>query len=229
MKRLRLILLNALLAAAPFAAAGDTPLVDDTARLNYSVGYQIGSDFKYQEIEIRPEAVIQGIRDALSDSDAKLSPGEMKRLMAELGKELAERKQKVRAKMLEERLHESRQFHEKNKQKTGVVTTESGLQYRVIESGRGEHPKVNDKVLVHYRGKLLDGTEFDSSYRHGKPANLQVDKLIKGWSEALQLMKRGDRWQIYLPPDIAYGETGSPPAIPPNSSLIFDVYLLAIE
>ena len=229
MKKLRLILLNALLTAAPFATAGDTPLVDDTAKLNYSVGYQIGSDFKYQEIEIRPEAVIQGIRDALSDSEAKLSPAEMNNLMAELGKELAERKRKVRAKLLEERLQESRQFHEKNKQKSGVVTTESGLQYRVIESGRGEHPKANDKVLVHYRGKLLDGTEFDSSYRHGKPASLQVDKLIKGWSEALQLMKRGDRWQIYLPPDIAYGETGSPPAIPPNSSLIFDVYLLAIE
>ncbi|MEW8508067.1 MAG: FKBP-type peptidyl-prolyl cis-trans isomerase [Candidatus Thiodiazotropha sp.] len=215
----------------PFTAAGEeTPsLHDDTAKINYSVGYQIGSDFKFQDIDVRPEAVIQGIRDALNENQSQMSAAEMKEMMALLGKRLAEKKREIRKARIAELQQQSEAFHEENKNKPGIVTTGSGLQYKVIEEGRGRHPSVSDKVLVHYRGKLIDGTLFDSSFNRGKPASFRVDRVIKGWTEALKLMKQGDRWQLFIPPELAYGAKGMSPNIPPFSSLIFDVELISIQ
>lgn len=206
-----------------------TALPDDAAKINYSVGYQVGSDFRYQAIEIRPEMIIQGLRDALNDGEALLTPAEMKQVSAEMGKRLAEQKRKQREAMKQELIGKSKTFHEQNKEQRDIVTTESGLQYRIIEPGRGEPPKATDSVVVHYVGKLVDGTEFDSSYKRGKPASFKVNGVIKGWSEALQLMKQGARWQLFIPYDLAYGERGAPPAIPPYSSLIFDVNLISFN
>lgn len=211
------------------AADEPAPLVDDTAKINYSVGYQIGSDFRYQEMEIRPSVVIQGIRDALAGDEALMTSAEMRKTMSDLGKRLADEKRQKKEALLQQRLQKSRQFHADNAKKSGVTTRDSGLQYRVLESGRGNSPQGQDKVLVHYTGKLLDGSQFDSSHSRGEPASFQVDQVIKGWTEALQLMKQGDRWQLYIPPELAYGETGAGQNIPPNSTLIFDVELISIE
>lgn len=201
---------------------------DDNARLNYSVGYQIGSDFKQQEFELRPNAVLKGIEDAMSGSDSLMSRQEMQKTMADMGRQVADLKKKKRRQIALYQ-DENRNFLLQNTKKTGITTTDSGLQYRVIEQGQGETPGKDDRVLVHYRGKLIDGTEFDSSHKRNKPASFKVNQVIKGWTEALQLMPRGSHWQLFIPPELAYGEKGAGRSIPPNSTLIFDVELIAIQ
>jgi FKBP-type peptidyl-prolyl cis-trans isomerase FklB len=205
-------------------------LKDEAARLNYSVGYQIGSDFKYQELEVREEAVLRGIEDALSGSEALMSKQEMRQTMADVGKHVAELKKKKRQNIIEY-TEKNRQFLVENAKKPGVITTASGLQYRVKEDGRGvgKPPGLTDRVLVHYRGKLIDGTGFDNSRQRGKPDYFQVDKVIKGWREALQLMRQGDHWTIFVPAELGYGEAGAGSSIPPNSTLIFDIELISIK
>ena len=206
-------------------------LKDETARLNYSVGYQIGSDFKYQELEVREEAVLRGIEDAMSGSDALMSKQEMRQTMADVGKQVAELKRKKKQQQITSYSEKNRQFLLENAKKPGVITTASGLQYRVKEKGRGkgEHPGLNSKVLIHYRGKLIDGTGFANTRQRGTPDYFQVDKVIKGWTEALQLMRQGDHWVIVVPAELAYGESGSGTSIPPNSTLIFDIELISVK
>jgi FKBP-type peptidyl-prolyl cis-trans isomerase FklB len=228
-KTLAVSLFTTVLITNVYAAEESVALKDQTARINYSVGYQIGSDFQYQEIEIRPEAVIKGIQDALSDSEPLMTTQEMRKTMGDLGKHVAELKKKKRAESLQLHIEKNRQFLEENGTRVGITTTASGLQYRVLEQGGGKHPQLSDKVLVHYRGKLIDGTEFDSSHSRNKPASFQVDQVIKGWTEALQLMQRGDHWQLFIPSELAYGEDGAGAKIPPNSTLIFDVELISIQ
>ncbi len=205
-------------------------LKDETARLNYSVGYQIGSDFKYQQLEVREAAVLRGIEDAMSGSDALMSKQEMRQTMADVGKQVAQLKNRKRQDILDY-TEKNRQFLLENAKKPGVITTASGLQYRVKEDGRGKgpHPGLNSKVLVHYSGKLIDGTGFDNSRLRGTPDYFQVDKVIKGWTEVLQLMRQGDHWQVVVPAELAYGETGSGSTIPPNSTLIFDIELISFR
>lgn len=207
-------------------------LKDDTAKLNYSVGYQIGSDFKYQEMEVRAEAILKGIEDAISGSNALMSKAEMRQTMADVGKQVADLKKKKRQQFIDDYAEKNRQFLVENSKKKGIITTDSGLQYRVLEvggGGGGKQPKADSKVLVHYSGRLLDGTEFDSSRKRGKPASFQVNQVIKGWTEALQLMRRGDHWLIYIPSELGYGVKGAGTDIPPNSTLIFDVEILAVQ
>ena len=207
-------------------------LKDQTEKLNYSVGYQIGSDFKYQEMEVRAEAILRGIKDAISGSNALMSRAEMRQTMADVGKKVAELKKKKKQQLMDAYAEKNRQFLDKNGKKARVVTTGSGLQYRVLEEGGGgggKHPKADNKVLVHYSGRLIDGTQFDSSRKRGKPASFQVNQVIKGWTEALQLMSRGDRWQIFIPSELGYGVKGAGTDIPPNSTLIFDVEILSIQ
>ena len=228
MKYISIILFTGSVLSIATAADEATTIVDDTAKINYSVGYQIGSDFQRQDIQIRSDVIIQGIRDALVGDESLMTATEMRATMAALGVKIAEQKRQNKQALLRQRLEQSQRFHADNAKTTGVITTDSGLQYRIVEQGRGQSPKKDDRVLVHYSGKLLDGTQFDSSHGRGKPASFRVDKVIKGWTEALQLMTQGDRWQIYIPPDLAYGDKGAGPTIPPNSTLIFDVELISI-
>jgi FKBP-type peptidyl-prolyl cis-trans isomerase FklB len=209
---------------------GTDLLKDDAARLNYSVGYQVGSDFKQQEFEVRPEAVLKGIEDALSGGDLLMTREEMRQTMADVGKRVADVKKQKRQQMVDY-TEKNRQFLVENAKKPGIITTASGLQYRVMEDGRGkgEHPGLDSKVLVHYRGKLIDGTGFDSSRARGKPDYFQVNQVIKGWAEALQLMRQGDHWQLFVPAELAYGERGAGTSIPPNSTLIFDIELISVQ
>lgn len=208
----------------------DDVLKDEAARLNYSVGYQIGSDFKYQEFEVRAEAVLKGIEDALSGGEALMSKQEMRQTMADMGRQVAELKKKKRQNIIDY-TEKNRQFLLENAKKPGVITTASGLQYRVKEAGRGmgKHPGLKNRVLVHYRGKLIDGTGFDNSRQRGQPDYFEVDKVIKGWKEALQLMRQGDHWQVVVPAELGYGESGAGSSIPPNSTLIFDIELISIK
>ena len=227
MKYLAIALFTTSLMTNSHATEQPEVLKDQTGKINYSVGYQIGDDFRRQEVEIRPDAVLRGIQDALSDSDALMTPEEMRKTMADLGKHVAEQKQKQKQESAR-RLEDNLAFLAENAKRAGVTTTASGLQYRVLEQGGGKHPQLSDNVLVHYRGKLIDGTLFDST-QDGKPISLPVDWGIKGWAEALQLMQRGDHWQLFIPPELAYGERGDGAKIPPNSALIFDVEVVSIQ
>ena len=209
-----------------YAEGQPAVLNDEAAKLNYSVGYQIGSDFKQQEFEVRPEAVLKGIEDAMSGSKALMTKQEMRQTMADVGKKVADLKRKKRQ-QVGSYTEKNKQFLVENGKRPAITTTASGLQYRILEQGGGNHPKLNDKVLVSYRGKLIDGTQFDSS--RNKPASFQVNKVIKGWTEALQLMRRGDHWQLFIPSELAYGTKGAGSDIPPNSTLIFDLEILSIR
>ena len=230
MRLLAVFLLTFFTGQISFVYAEDQSAVlkDEAARLNYSVGYQIGSDFKQQEFEVRPDAVLKGIEDAISDSKGLMSKQEMRQTMADLGKKVADLKKKKRQ-QVGDYTEKNKQFLVENGSKTGITTTASGLQYRVNKPGRGNHPGLTDKVLVHYRGRLINGTEFDSSYKRGKPSSFQVNKVIKGWTEALQLMKQGGHWQLFIPAEFAYGLKGMGTTIPPNSTLIFDIEFISIQ
>ncbi len=206
-------------------AADDTLNFDDeSTRINYSLGYQIGGDFKRQDVEMDTDAVVQGIQDALSDAE----PQDVRRRDAQYpdGAEAQGRRRAAQAlggKELEI-LAEGKKFLEENAAKEGVVTTESGLQYKILEEGTGKSPGPEDQVTVHYRGSLIDGMEFDSSHKRGKPATFRLNGVIKGWSEGLQLMKEGGKAELYIPQNLAYGGRG-PLA---HRTLIFDVELISV-
>ena len=219
-----LLILSTALFAHICVAAEPLDLDTDTAKINYSVGYQIGGDFKLEGLEMQPEVVIRGIQDALSDATPLMTPEEMRTTMGELGKRKAEKstREKYMAKIQYEK--DAVEFLAANAKKEGVVTTASGLQYKVIEAGTGRTPKATDTVTVNYRGAFIDGKEFDSSYKRGKPASFRVDQVIPGWTEALQLMKEGAKWQLFIPYKLAYGEKGQLR----HKALIFDVELLSI-
>ena len=220
-------------AAYVYADNQSGELKDETEKLNYSVGYQIGSDFKYQEMEVRAEAILRGIQDAMSGSNALMTRAEMRQTMADVGKKVADLKKKKRQQALDAYIEKNRQFLVENGKKKGIITTDSGLQYRVIEQGGGggKHPEADSKVLVHYSGRLIDGALFDSSRKRNRPFvfELGAGRVIKGWDLAILNMKPGEKRTLIIPPELAYGDEGRPPVIPALSYLIFDVELMAIQ
>jgi FKBP-type peptidyl-prolyl cis-trans isomerase len=199
-------------------------LDDGNNRINYTLGYQIGDDFKRQGVDIDAEAMLQGIQDAAAGADPRLSAAEMQTTLVELRQSLAAEQQRQKAEQERELLAEGEAFLEENAKKEGVVTTESGLQYKMIEDGSGRTPAPTDKVTVHYTGTLIDGTEFDSSHKRGKPATFGLNAVIKGWTEGLQLMKEGGKAQLFIPPELAYGDRGRLA----HRTLIFDVELISV-
>jgi FKBP-type peptidyl-prolyl cis-trans isomerase len=216
------------LLAGTAQAAEEPKLEDEMDRTSYSVGYQIGSDFKRQGVKLNPGALAKGMQDAVSEAKPLMTQQEMTQLLVDLKKKMVAAQQEEIKKMADKSLAEGEAFRSANGKKEGVKTLASGLQYKVVREGAGGSPKATDKVTVHYRGTLIDGTEFDSSYARNEPATLQVDQVIPGWTEALQLMKAGSKNELFIPPGLAYGERGVGP-IPPNSTLIFEVELLSIE
>jgi FKBP-type peptidyl-prolyl cis-trans isomerase FklB len=209
----------------PLAAAETLDLEDPTTRTNYSLGYQIGGDFKRQGVEMNAEAVVQGIRDALSGAEPQMPPAEMNATLMELKRKVVAEQRKRGVENELKYLAEGKAFLEENAKKEGVVTTESGLQYKVITEGTGKRPGPEDQVTVHYRGSLIDGKDFDSSYKKGKPATFRLNGVIKGWSEGLQLMKEGGKSQLFIPQNLAYGSRG-PLA---HRTLIFEVELISVD
>jgi len=221
------ILSGGLFSAVCFGA--EKPVLTDTReKESYSLGYQFGEHLKTQKVDLDLDIYISGIRDALGGSTPRLSQSEIRATVAEFQKRLSVARQRENKEAAEKNLADGKTFLEDNKKKDGVVTLPSGLQYKVLTDGSGKLPKATDTVTVNYRGTLVDGTEFDSSYKRGQPATFQVGKVISGWTEGLQLMKEGSKWQLFIPPQLAYGPRGSG-RIPPNSTLIFEVELLAVK
>jgi len=195
---------------------------------SYSLGYQFGQSLKAQGVEIDLEVYTSGIRDALGGTKPLLSQEEIQKTVSELQQRVVAARQKELKEMAEKNLAEGKVFLEENKKKEGIKTLPSGLQYKVLLEGAGKTPRAADQVTVNYKGTLINGYEFDSSYKRGKPATFQVDKVVRGWTEALQLMKGGSKWQLFIPPHLGYGERGSG-SIPPNSTLIFEVELISVK
>jgi len=203
-------------------------LKDQKDKESYSLGYQFGKNMKSQGVELNLDVYTSAIRDGLADAKPKLSPEEIKSTISGLQARLAAAHQKDMQETAAKNLADSNAFMDANAKKEGVKTLPSGLQYRVLAEGSGDKAKATDEVTVQYRGSLIDGTEFDSSYKRGQPATFKVEKVIPGWKEALQMMNKGSKWQVFIPPSLAYGAQGAGP-IPPNSTLVFEVELMAIN
>jgi FKBP-type peptidyl-prolyl cis-trans isomerase FklB len=212
-------------------------LKDAKQKLSYAIGMDIGSNLKRQEIDVDAKTLGAGIADALGGKP-QLSDSEAKQVIMELQTQMRAKMQAKQAEMeakqqeaAPKNLKAGEEFLAANAKKQGVKTTASGLQYKVLKSGdgKGKTPKSTDTVKVHYHGTLIDGTVFDSSVDRGQPATFGVDQVIPGWTEVLQLMKEGDKWQVYIPSKLAYGERGAGAQIGPNSTLVFDVELLSVE
>ncbi len=195
------------------------PAMDEAARMQYALGYQLGRDLV--AIEPRPQDMLKGLEDGRSGK-AKLSDEEMGAALAGLQQKVAEQRAKEQAAASEKAVAAGKAYLAANARKPGVTTTASGLQYQILTAGTGKTPVASDTVTVHYKGTLVDGTEFDSSYKRGQPASFPVNGVIPGWTEALQLMKVGTKAQLVIPPELAYGSNG-PLA---NQVLLFDVELL---
>ena len=202
-------------------------LDDAKQRISYTIGLNIGRDFVSQGVEVDTTALMAGVRDGLSKQTPRLTDEQM---LAEVKtfRESMMAKQEAKQKALADKNKaEGEAFLAKNAKEPGVVVRDSGLQYKVLKEGTGAQPKADSVVSVHYRGTLLDGTEFDSSYERKEPLILPVGGVIPGWTEALILMKEGAKWQLFIPAALAYGEEGAPPAIGPNAVLVFEVELLS--
>lgn len=213
-------------AAAPAATAPAVKvpgLESLEQKASYGIGRQWGDAMKQQEVPIDPDAFARGLKDAVGGKPGAITNEEIEAAMMELQKIVIARAMEKSKKEAEK----NKQFLEKSKTEKGVVTTASGLQITTIKEGTGTMPKPTDTVSVHYRGTLIDGTEFDSSYKRGEPAEFEVGGVIKGWTEALQLMKEGGKAKLVIPSELAYGERGNR-SIPPNSTLVFEVELLKI-
>ena len=204
-------------------------LKDQKDKESYSLGYQFGQNLKTQGVDINPDVYTSGLRDALGGKDVRMSQEEIRAAISEVQKRIMTAKQKELKEQADKNLAESKAFLEENKKKEGIKILPSGLQYKVLAEGSGTTPNKTDTVTVHYRGTLINGTEFDSSYKRGKPQTFKVDSVIRGWTEALQLMKEGAKWQLFIPPELAYGERGAGSTIGPNATLIFEIDLLTIK
>jgi FKBP-type peptidyl-prolyl cis-trans isomerase FklB len=215
-------------AAAPLFADGTNVLKDEKARVSYAIGMSMGHTLQRQGVEVDADLVARGVKEVLSGPTLLTSEQAQQTLMA-FQKEFAARQQKIHEELAAKDKAEGEVFLATNKNNPGVVTLPDGLQYKVITNGTGAMPAPTDAVTVNYRGTLLDGTEFDSSFKRGQPARFPVEGVIPGWTEALLKMKVGSKWQLFVPPELAYGEQGRPPAIAPNSVLIFEVDLLSTK
>ncbi len=218
-----------LLATTATAADTKMTLKDDKDKVSYSIGLNIGRSMKTEGLPINPDALAAAMKDVFAGAKPQLTDEEVQTVMQNFQKEMQAKQTAAREEGLGKNKAEGEKFLADNKKKEGVKTTASGLQYKVIKDGTGKTPKATDTVKTHYRGTLLSGTEFDSSYKRNEPAEFPVNGVIKGWTEALLLMKEGAKWQLFIPSELAYGERGAGKDIGPNSTLIFDIELLSVK
>ena len=216
-------LFSALLTSTAIAA--DSKPSSEKEKFSYTIGFQIGQGFKRDGLDIDTKSMSQAIMDVMKNKAPQLSPDEMRSTMESAQKKLAA-KRKVKgdkAKAIGDK------YLAENGKKDGVITRKSGLQYKVISTGKGKQPKATDSITAHYKGTLINGKEFDSSYRRGEPATFNVGQVIAGWKEILPLMKEGDKWQVFIPSNLAYGERGQGGSIGPNEALVFDIELIKVN
>jgi FKBP-type peptidyl-prolyl cis-trans isomerase FklB len=213
---------------ASLVPAAETELKDQKQKVSYSIGLDIGTTLKRQLIDVNEELLNKGIQDGLSGAKPLMTDEQTKETMSTFQKEMIAKQAAAKKATGEKNAVQAKKFLAENKTKEGVKTTASGLQYKVVKEGTGPTPKATETVKVNYRGTTIDGTEFDSSFKRGQPASFPVNRVIKGWTEALQLMKVGSKYQLFIPADLAYGEKGAGSDIGPNATLIFDVELVEI-
>jgi FKBP-type peptidyl-prolyl cis-trans isomerase FklB len=236
MRLLLSLVLGVGLIATNVYAEEQAALKSQKEKLSYSIGVDIGTKIKKQSIDVDPDILSKGLKDGYSEGQTLMTEAEMLETLEAFKKEMMA-KQMERQKQQEEKnklageknKKDGEAFLAENKKKEGVVTLPSGLQYKIIKEGTGKSPKATDTVTTHYKGTLIDGTEFDSSYKRGEPASFPVSGVIPGWTEALQLMKEGSKWQLFVPSNIAYGDRGAGSIIGPNSTLIFEVELISVK
>ena len=206
------------------ALAAETEISTDKQKLSYALGIYFSQGIAQQDVELDAPAFLQAIEDALLGSDLKLSPGEIQQVLDQYQRQLTAE----RAAAADSNQAAGEKFLRENGEKKDIVKLPSGLQYRVIRAGSGPSPAPDSSVKVHYQGTLINGTVFDSSYERGEPVVLTLNRVIKGWQEALPLMTVGSKWQIYVPSELAYGQRGAGNSIGPNETLIFDIELIEI-
>ena len=204
-------------------------LDNPTNKASYSIGVQMGSQMARIKDVINEDAIIMGFKDSIAAKELQLTPEDMQAAMQAFQQTAMEAQQAKQTAAGAQNKADGDKFLAENKTKDGIKTTESGLQYKVITAGTGDIPKASDTVVTHYSGTLIDGKEFDSSYKRNSPATFPVNGVIKGWTEALQLMKTGAKWQLFIPSELAYGERGAGSNIGPNQVLIFEIELLEIK
>lgn len=231
------LLVISIIAATTALVAGcnEEKKVDDSAKIatleqkvSYVIGHNMAKNLKQNGFELDEAAFVLALNDAKAAKESRISEEDSQKAMTEMQEKVMKKQEEERKKISEENKVKGTKFLEENKVKEGVKTTASGLQYKVITEGKGVTPKVTDTVTVNYSGKLLDGTEFDSSAKHGQPATFPLDGVIPGWTEALLLMPQGSKWEVYIPAELAYGDGGQGP-IPAASTLIFEIELLEVK
>lgn len=229
MKRLIVPVLGATLLLGAATAQAAAPLKTQQDKLSYAMGVMTGKAFKAHNIQVNPQTFAMGLSDGISGNKTLMTDAEIKQTLEAYQQQTM---QKLQAQLKVQGVQNAKKglaFLVANKGKSGVKTTVSGLQYKVLKTGKGQAPTLKDVVTVNYEGKLLNGQVFDSSYKRGKPATFPVNGVIKGWQQALTMMKPGALWEIYIPAKLAYGERGAPGVIGPNETLIFKVNLISVQ
>jgi FKBP-type peptidyl-prolyl cis-trans isomerase FklB len=228
MKKSSIFFAAVLLASTGFSQQ-TTQLKDEKDKVSYSIGLDIGNTFKKQNMDINTDVLMAGLKDALSGAKPLLTEDQIKETMSAFSKSMVEKQTTASKEAAAKNAAAGEKFLSENKAKEGVKSTPSGLQYKVLREGSGASPKETDTVVTQYRGTLINGTEFDSSYKRNEPTTFPVNRVIKGWTEALQMMKPGAKYQLFIPANLAYGERGAGQDIGPNETLIFEIELLSVK
>ncbi len=229
MKYVCIVGASLIIAACQGVTQQDVQLKSPKDSVSYSIGLDMGKNIRRQMIDVDVNVLARGVKDAIDSVKPMMTEEQITTCMTNLQQQVMAKHETMQKEQGEKNLKQGEVFLAENKKKEGVITLPDGLQYKVITAGTGPKPKDTETVSVHYRGTLIDGTEFDSSIKRGKPAEFPVNGVIKGWTEALLLMPTGSKWELYIPPDLAYGSRGAGGVIAPNAVLIFEVELLAIK
>jgi FKBP-type peptidyl-prolyl cis-trans isomerase len=210
-------------------AAQDAELKTQKEKVSYALGMEMGGDFHSQSLDLDLPTLVKGLIESYDGSKTVLTEDQMRVVLASAREEYRQKQAALREEKAQANLREGLEFLAENKTKEGVISLPSGLQYKILQQGEGEIPDMDEKVVCNYRGTLTDGTEFDSSEKHSGPVTFSLRGVIKGWQEALLMMPEGSKWQLFVPPDLAYGKEGSGLVVPPNATLVFELELVAVK
>ncbi len=223
---LSIIASTSLVAIQTYAA---TNLTTPTQKLSYTIGYEMGQNFKNQNVSIDNATLMQGLQDGLTGQTGALTTQQRQQTIADFQKKMIANQETQFKAVADQNLKEGKAFLAANAKNTGVKTLGNGLQYKIITAGTGAKPKLTDTVTVNYSGQFINGKVFDSSYQRGKPTTFQLNQVIKGWQQALTMMPTGSTWEVFVPANLAYGERGMVPVIGPNEALVFKINLISIQ